>query len=66
MLKDIWERVIEKDEKKLAEIERAVQRVERAKDKADRRAENKAIKRFEKIADREMGLFNRETRRDYW
>jgi len=60
------ERIIEKDDKKVDLIERAVKRVERYHDKADRKAENKALKRFEKIADREMDLFNRETKRDFW
>jgi len=66
MLKDIWERIIEKDDKKIAEIERAIQKVERQSDKSDKRKELKELRRFEKIADREMGLYNKETKRDYW
>ena len=66
MLKDIWEKIIEKDDKQISEIERAIQKVERARDKSDRKKEWKELRRFEKIADREMGLYNHDTRRDYW
>jgi hypothetical protein len=64
--KDFWAKIIEQDDKKIAEIERAIQRVERARDKADRKAEQKALRQFEKIANKEMGLYEKETDRDYW
>jgi len=66
MSKDKWNKIIEKDDKRVAQIERAVMRVERARNKADKKAEAKTIRRFEKIANREMGLYNRETKRDFW
>ena len=66
MNKEKWDRIIEKDNKRVANVERAISRVERARDKADKKEEAKALRRFEKIADREMGLFDRETKRDYW
>jgi len=66
MDRDKWTKIIEKDHKRAGQIERAITRVERAHDKADKKAEAKALRRFENIADREMGLFNRETKRDFW
>jgi len=65
MDKEKWLKEIERDDKKVAQIERAVERAEKAHDKADRKAEAKALRRFEKIADREMGLFERKTKRDF-
>jgi len=61
-----WNRIIEKDNRKIARIERALEKIDRAKDRADKKAEIKALREFEKIADKEMGLFDRRTNRDYW
>lgn len=65
MLNKDWTKIIEQDDKKIAQIERAIAKVERARDKTDRKAEAKTLRRFERIADREMYLFDRETDRDF-
>lgn len=61
MITEFFEKEFEKNDKKVAQIERAIERVERARDKADRKAEAKELRRFEKLADREM----RGTKRDF-
>lgn len=66
MLNGFWRKIIKEDEKRQAEVERAIERIEKAHDKRDRKKEQKELRRFEKIADREMFGFNRETKRDYW
>jgi len=46
-----WEKLIEKENKKIEKIEKAK---EKALEKSDRKAEKKALKRFEKLADKEL------------
>jgi len=47
-----WEKLIEKEDRKIEKIERAK---EKALEKSDKKAEKRALKEFEKLADR--GLF---------
>lgn len=54
-----YSKIIEQDN-------RAVRRIERLAEKAERTKANKDLKRFEKIADRHLDLFERDTKRDYW
>lgn len=51
----IFEKLIEKEDRKIEKIERAK---ERAEERAGRKAEAKALKRFEKLADE--GLSGRD------
>lgn len=52
-------KIIEQDD-------RAVRKIDRALEKAEKRAGNKELKRFENIADRELNLYERDSKRDYW
>jgi len=54
-----YSRIIDQDN-------RAVARIERALEKYERTREAKDLKRFERIANREMGIYDKETKRDYW
>ena len=54
-----YSRIIDQDNK-------AVARIERALEKALRKQDNKSVRAFEKIANREMGIYDKDTKRDYW
>lgn len=66
MEKNLWEKEIQKDDRKIAQIEKAIRRAEKIKDEADTKKELRDLRHFEKLADKELATYNHETRRDYW
>jgi hypothetical protein len=52
--KEFWGKVIESDNKELSRIERARANYEKTRDKADKKAENKALKKYERELDRDF------------
>jgi len=56
---------IDEDDREIARIEKTRERYEAVKDKADRKAERKALKDYERELDRGLRIYDRETDKDF-
>lgn len=61
-----WGKIIERDNKEIAGIEKAKVRYEKARDKADKKAEMRELRKYEKELDKGLGISGRKIRRDFW